>query len=256
MSARAMGFAGSVEQQGYAMQQASGVGHLSGGPTQHTRYPVVTGSTVLAIKYNGGVMMLADTLASFGKLHRYKDIQRLQKVNDHTLLGAGGEISDFQFILRLLRELSIEDFNQDDGANKTPAEIWSYLARVLYNRRTKVNPLWNELVVGGFRDGEAFLGYVDMYGSNYQENILATGYGTYLAVPLLRKSWKPDLTEEEAKALLEKAMKVCLYRDCKTINSFQISKVDKDGVEVSKAYQLTDLSWGFKRFVDPSYQES
>lgn len=223
---------------------------------QHTRFPVVTGASVLAVKYKDGVMVMADTLASYGKLHRYKDVRRIAKVNDFTLLGAGGEISDYQYIQRLLRELSIEDFCEDDGAKKTPREIWSYLARVMYNRRSRVNPLWNELVVAGYRDGASFLGYVDMYGSNYEENILATGYGTYLAIPLLRKGWKEDMSEDEARALLEKSMKVCLYRDCRTVNSFTIAKVNAQGCDVSEPFQLTDLAWTYKRMVDPEYQES
>jgi len=48
--------------------------------------------------------------------------------------------------------------------------------------------LWNELIVAGMNDkDEPFLGFVDLYGSNYTEDILATGYGTYMAMPILRK---------------------------------------------------------------------
>jgi 20S proteasome alpha/beta subunit len=65
-------------------------------PTTHTTQPIVTGSTVLAIKYADGVMLAADTLASYGSLARYKDMQRLKKVGDATLIGASGEMSDFQ----------------------------------------------------------------------------------------------------------------------------------------------------------------
>lgn len=37
----------------------------------------------------------------------------------------------------------------DDGHTMTPEEIYNYLCRVLYNRRNKMDPLWNSLVVGG-----------------------------------------------------------------------------------------------------------
>ena len=71
-------------------------------PTSHTQQPIVTGTSVLAVKYNGGVMLAADTLASYGSLARYKDVRRLQKVGDNTLVGASGEISDFQSIMTLI----------------------------------------------------------------------------------------------------------------------------------------------------------
>lgn len=37
-------------------------------------------------------------------------------------------------------------------------------------------------------------------------------------MPIMREEWKADLTEAEARTLLEKCMRVCYYRDCNTIN--------------------------------------
>lgn len=54
-----------------------------------------------------------------------------------TAIGAGGELSDFQYILQLLDELTTQDFTMDDSISLTPKEIYSYLSRVLYNRRNK-----------------------------------------------------------------------------------------------------------------------
>lgn len=33
----------------------------------------------------------------------------------------------------------------------------------------------------------------------YQDNILATGFGGHLAIPILRKKWRPDMEEGEAR---------------------------------------------------------
>ena len=59
-------------------------------PTAHTRQPIVTGSSVLAVKYDQGVMIAADTLASYGSLARYKDVKRIIQVGDRTIMGASG----------------------------------------------------------------------------------------------------------------------------------------------------------------------
>lgn len=60
---------------------------------------------------------------------------------------------------------------------------------------------------------------VDMYGSTYESDVLATGYGLHLAIPLLRKRARTDMSHAEAKELLEDCMKVLFYRDCRTLNS-------------------------------------
>ena len=37
---------------------------------------------MIGIKYQGGVMLAADTLASYGSLARYKDVRRIQKIGE------------------------------------------------------------------------------------------------------------------------------------------------------------------------------
>ena len=74
---------------------------------------------------------------SYGSTKRYKSFERLTKVNESTVLGAGGELSDFQYLQTLLGELATEDYCADDGVALTPREIYAYLSRVLYNRRNK-----------------------------------------------------------------------------------------------------------------------
>jgi 20S proteasome subunit beta 7 len=94
------------------------------------------------------------------------------------VVGASGEYSDFQYVDKLLNMLTCvpflvllrflaaqwtrgsswlrrtEEFCYDDGAVLTPREIHSYLGRVFYNRRSKINPLWNSVITAGFHNGK------------------------------------------------------------------------------------------------------
>ena len=64
----------------------------------------------------------------------------------------------------------------------------------------------------------SFLGVVDMLGSSFTDNTVATGFGLHLAQPILRKEWTESMTVVEGKKLLEECMKVLYYRDGRTIN--------------------------------------
>ena len=55
---------------------------------------------------------------------------------------------------------STGDFQEDDGHVTDTAQVFSYLTRVMYNRRNKFDPLWNSLVVAGCDKGKPFLGQV------------------------------------------------------------------------------------------------
>jgi len=206
---------------------------------QHTSSPIVTGTTVLGLKYKGGVMLAADTLASYGSMARYKDVRRIKSVGPCTLIGASGEISDFQSVMERLDGMNQEDLNQSDGYRRNPSEIFSFLRAVMYNRRSKMNPLWNQLLVAGFHGNAPFLGYVDLIGTAYEENFIATGYGAYLAIPIIRERWNPEMDEGEARALMEDCLRVMYYRDCRASNRIQIAKATAEGVLISDPYELS-----------------
>ncbi|DBA04855.1 TPA: hypothetical protein N0F65_004492 [Lagenidium giganteum] len=219
---------------------------------QRTQSPIVTGTSVIALKYKGGVLMAADTLGSYGSLARFTDQRRLTSVHNSTLIGAGGDFSDYQFIQDKLDELEVYDFNQDDGCDMNAPEIYHYLQRLLYHRRNKFDPLWNTVVVGGLHPDtkKPFLGQVNMIGLAFEGDYIATGFGHHLGMPLLRKHWHEDMSEEEARKLLEDCMRVCFYRDCRTINRIQFARADAQGVTIAEPEKIA-TKWDFEMFVNP-----
>mmetsp|Transcript_24835 Transcript_24835/g.44158 ORF Transcript_24835/g.44158 Transcript_24835/m.44158 type:complete len:250 (-) Transcript_24835:115-864(-) len=234
---------------GLPWEVSAGVGTpAAGGPHQHTSRPIVTGTSVLGIKYRDGVMLAADTLCSYGTLAMFKDAKRLTTVGETTIVGAGGEFSDFQQIQHMLEEITDDDRNYDDGYNHSPSEIYHYLRAVMYQRRNKMNPLWNNLLIGGFKDGEAFLGTVDMIGTAFTDEFVATGFGAHLALPILRKRWHADMEEGEARELLEDCLRVLFYRDCRALNKVQVAKATAEGTMVSDPYTIS-TNWSSASFM-------
>jgi 20S proteasome subunit beta 7 len=50
--------------------------------------------------------MVLFAAASYGSMARFPDVRRLRKVSDQVIIGGSGELSDFDFITRLLGELT------------------------------------------------------------------------------------------------------------------------------------------------------
>jgi len=236
------------------------------GPNQHTTRPMITGSSVIGLVYDGGVMLAADTLLSYGSLAKMQRVSRLKRIGTtSTIVGAGGEYSDFCKVCEILEQKALEETTtslmdslyDEDTASKSvlPASsVWNYLRMLLYSRRNKMNPFWNDVLVAGFdTKGEPFLGSVDKIGTTVTDKFLTTGFASYLALPLLREKYRPDLNEGEARALLEDCMKVLFYRDGRASACIQLAKcsVADSEVLVSDPYELTDLSWDVPDFVRP-----
>ncbi len=69
------------------------------------------------------------------------------------------------------------------------------------------------------------MGYVDYQGTTYFASTVATGYGAYIAQPLLRNAVEGkenELTEEQAIKVLDDAMRVLFYRDARSLNSVRV----------------------------------
>ncbi|KTF72748.1 hypothetical protein cypCar_00037492 [Cyprinus carpio] len=155
------------------------------GPIKHTLNPMVTGTSVLGVKFTGGVIIAADMLGSYGSLARFRNISRLMKVNDSTILGASGDYADYQYLKQVIEQM-------------------------------------------------VFLGYVDKLGVAYEAPTVATGFGAYLAQPLMREVTenKVEITKDEARALIERCLKVLYYRDARSYNRHEIAIVTAEGVEI------------------------
>lgn len=50
-------------------------------------------------------MIAADTLGSYGSLARFRDISRIMKVNDSTIMSASGDYADYQYIKAVLEQI-------------------------------------------------------------------------------------------------------------------------------------------------------
>nr|XP_039272799.1 proteasome subunit beta type-4-like [Styela clava] len=219
--------------------------------TKRTMQPIVTGTSVLGMKFEGGVMIAADTLGSYGSLARFRNLSRIMKVNDTTVLAASGDYADYQYVKSVLDQMVIDEESLDDGLCMTAPCVFSWMTRVLYNRRSKFNPLWNTMVVAGYHDTQSFLGCVDKIGTAFESESIATGFGSYLAQPLMRKALEENrgpFTEEKARKVIEDCLKVLYYRDARSYNRYEISTVRAQGVTIENP-KAADTNWDVAHYV-------
>lgn len=227
-------------------------------PTLHTQQPIITGTSVLGLKFKNGVAIAADNMGSYGSLLRFNNIERLIRVGAETVVGISGDISDLQYIERLLHQLQTEEmYDSDGGHNLRAPHVHEYLSRVMYNRRLKMDPLWNAVIVAGFADDRTpFMRYVDLLGVTYGSLALATGFGAHLAVPLLRKLVPYDadyenVTKEQARGTIADSMRVLFYRDARSSDKYTFAVLTCEDGKVSVDFQqnlkVENQNWSFAK---------
>jgi len=55
--------------------------------------------------YDKGVIIASDTLVSYGNLAMFKQMDRIEAINKSTAISSSGDFSDFQEVVRLLKEM-------------------------------------------------------------------------------------------------------------------------------------------------------
>jgi 20S proteasome subunit beta 7 len=187
--------------------------------------------------------------ASYGSLARFTDVKRLRTFADTAVVGFGGDVSDMQYLDRLLTSLDTEEAYGTTGHTLNAHNLHTFLAKVFYKRRSDFNPLWNQVLVAGLDDDRRpFLASADLLGTTFSAPSLATGFGAHLAQPLLRKV-APDeeaaalLSREQAIEAVKESMKVLFYRDARSMDKYSIAVVTKDGIELKQDEKLESQSW-------------
>lgn len=179
-------------------------------------------------------------------------MKRLRVFNESAVIGFSGDVSDMQYIDRLLNSIDIRENYSGNGNTLNAKNLHTYLSKVLYKRRSEFNPLWNHILVAGFDgDGKPFLSSADLLGTTFSAPHLATGFGAHLAVPILRRLFPEDevpienITKEQAVDALKQCMKVLFYRDARSLDKYSIAVITKDGVDLKQDEKLEGQSWAF-----------
>lgn len=131
------------------------------------------------------------------------------------------------------------------------------MTRVLYNRRSRMNPLWLDLVVGGMVTTEEggrkpFLGHVNFRGRAYETDAVATGFGMHLGLPLMRDYLEDNAvvkTREEAEAHIKKVMEVLFYRDCRSFPKYKVAIADSSTGTVVSDTKNVEESWNVANYI-------
>uniref|UniRef100_A0A8D8R241 Proteasome subunit beta n=1 Tax=Cacopsylla melanoneura TaxID=428564 RepID=A0A8D8R241_9HEMI len=210
------------------------VSHNSTNGKQRYHTPLTTGTSVLGLVFNGGVILAADTAGFYGSMMRFNDCPRIFQVNKYTILGAGNDYADIQYLNDIIKQKILDDDLHNDGIALKPKSLHCWLTRVLYNRRSKFDPLWINAFVAGMQNGEPFLGTVDKLGTAYEDKILSFGFGTHISVPYMRQEREknPNMTKEEAVACIKTCMDMLYVRDARSGAKYNIGVITNEGSEI------------------------
>jgi len=186
-----------------------------------------TGTTTVGLICKDAVIFGTDKRATMAYFIASKISEKLYKIQEHLWMTTAGGVADTQYLVDVLKaETTIYQLAHDDK----PIMIKSagkMLANILY--QNKLFPFQVGLMLGGVSEEEGpSLLDISAYGSILPQNYCAVGSGQNFSYGVLEAKYKDNLTIDEGKEIVKRAVTSSIIRDMASGNGIDIAVVYKD----------------------------
>ncbi|GFR42700.1 hypothetical protein Agub_g3622 [Astrephomene gubernaculifera] len=187
----------------------------------------------VGIKGKDFVMVCSDTSASHSIISIKQDEDKIVPIDDHKVFCIAGEAGDrvnfSEYIIANVKLYALRnetELSTKSVANYTRGELAAALRSSPYH--------CNLLLAGYDKETGPALYWMDYLATLNKINTGGTGYGSYFTLSLFDKMWHPELTPDEAVAMIEAGIAEVKKRLVVAPPHYIIKIVDKDGVRVVK----------------------
>mmetsp|Transcript_11285 Transcript_11285/g.33934 ORF Transcript_11285/g.33934 Transcript_11285/m.33934 type:complete len:198 (+) Transcript_11285:195-788(+) len=194
---------------------------------------------LMGIRGKDFVMIVSDTTAVQQIITIKHDEEKMVPIDDHKLMCLAGEPGDrvqfSEFIIANVKLYALRNDRQLSThavAHFTRRELATALRR---------KPYQTNMLIAGYDEADGpSLYWLDYLATMHKMNIAGTGYGSYFVLSMCDRLWHPDMTEDQALALMEKGIAEVKARLVVAPPSYVIKVVDKNGIrEVKRITETT-----------------
>jgi 20S proteasome subunit beta 1 len=189
---------------------------------------VSTGTTIMAVAFDGGVVMAADSRTSTGQYVANRASRKISKVHDKVFVCRCGSAADTQaltgFVMNYLGQHAIEIGKLPSV--KTAANLFKIIA---YNNKDN---LMAGMIVAGWDEklgGQVY--NIPLGGSLVRVPHACDGSGSGYISGLIDEYYKPDMSKAECLEFVRNAVAHAMARDGSSGGVIRTLVVTKDGVE-------------------------
>jgi proteasome beta subunit len=187
----------------------------------------VPGATTVGVVCVDGVILASEKRVTYGNFVMSKGGKKVFKITDQIGAACAGLVGDMQILTREV-EAQANLFSMEVGRRISVRATAKLMSNILFNRRYA--PLFTQTIVGGLDEEGASLYVLDVLGSLIPDKYAAVGSGTEIAMGVLEEGYKENLTVEEAKALVTRAVKSAISRDAMSGDGIDFLVITKKGV--------------------------
>jgi proteasome beta subunit len=188
----------------------------------------IPGATTIGVVYSDGVILASEKRISYGSMIMSKTGKKVFKITDRIGAACAGLVSDMQVLVREI-EAYAKLFAFDLKRPMSVKSAAKVMSNVLFNRR--MIPLITQTILGGMDDGEPSIYVLDVIGSVLPDKYAAVGSGAQIATGVLEEGYEDNMSQQDAKALVLRAIKSAISRDTMSGDGVDFLTITKEGTQ-------------------------
>ena len=186
------------------------------------------GATTIGLIFDGGAILASEKRITYGSMIMSKTGKKVFKITDNIGAACAGLVSDMQILVREI-EAQAKLFTYEAKRPMPVNAAAKLMSNVLFNRR--MIPLITQTIVAGMDSNGPALYVLDVLGSLLPDTYSAVGSGALMATGVLEQGYKDNMSQQDAKALVLKAIKSAIRRDTMSGDGVDILIATKDGIQ-------------------------
>ncbi|XP_016968251.1 proteasome subunit beta type-6 [Drosophila biarmipes] len=193
-----------------------------------TDTPVSTGTTIMAVEFDGGVVIGADSRTSSGAYVANRVTDKLTRITDKVYCCRSGSAADTQAIADIVA-YSLNYHENQTNKEALVFEAASEFRNYCYSYRES---LLAGIIVAGWdaqRGGQVYS--IPLGGMLTRESCTIGGSGSSFIYGFVREHYRPNMQLEECVAFVKKAVQHAIYHDGSSGGVVRIGIITKDGIE-------------------------
>ncbi|KAL0228714.1 hypothetical protein GEMRC1_013334 [Eukaryota sp. GEM-RC1] len=195
---------------------------------------VKTGTTIVGVLFDKGVVLSADTRASAGSIVADKYCQKIHYLSSHMRCCGAGTAADCDKITELGAAV-LEKHSMDTNRPPRVISAVTYFRQRLWQHQGHIGAA---LIIGGYDpvDGPS-LYEVHPHGSYWTCPFVTMGSGSLAAMAILESHWKEGLTQDEAITLATEAIRAGIFNDMGSGGNIDCSVITAEGVQEMRPFE-------------------
>jgi len=192
---------------------------------QQGGYAWIPGATTIGLVYKDGVILASEKRISYGYLIVSKGGKKVFKITGNIGAACAGLVSDMQILIREV-DAYANLFSLDVGRPISVKAASKLMSNLLFNRR--LAPLITQTIVGGMDEEGPSIYVLDVLGSVIPDKYAVVGSGTEIAIGVIEEGYKENMSMDEAKDLVVRAIKSAVSRDIMSGDGIDFLMITKE----------------------------